>query len=121
MAWIRSHKKGSGGGSSVEALVDHDNLVSNVFINPGSGAETPQNGWSATPFVEVTPGETLTFATKNNGSYYFSWYDENQEWLNGFVLSDYGYVTQVVPNNAYYARFSNQDANMAHLQAWRGL
>lgn len=117
MAWFKC----GGGGASVEALIDHDNLVANTFINPGSGAETPQTGWSATPYIEVEPGEVITFASKNNGSGYFSYYDENKTWITYFSLSDFGYVLWTVPNNVRYIRLSNQDANMAHLQAWRGL
>lgn len=112
---------GNGGGPSVEALIDHSILLANTFIQPSNGQEGSSGEFSATPFIEVEPGEILTFAAKTNGSYYFSWYDENQSWLNSFILADYGWITQVVPNNAHYARFSNQDTNMAHLQVWRGL
>ena len=113
--------KKSSGGSSVEAIIDQSEYITNTFINPGSGAASPSGGWTATPVIEVVPGEVLTFAAKNNGSGYFSKYDANQTWLGTFTLSDFGYVLFTVPSDTHYIRLSNQDANMAHLMAWRGL
>ena len=113
--------KKSSGGSGVEAIIDQSEYIANTFINPGSGAASPSGGWTATPFIEVVPGEVLTFAAKNNGSGYFSKYDANQTWLGSFTLSDFGYVLFTVPSDTHYIRLSNQDANMAHLMAWRGL
>ena len=120
MAYFKVTKKQEGGGSA-EALIDHDNLIPDTFIQPSNGTEAGTGGWSATPYIEVIPDEILTFAAKSNGAYYFSWYDENKAWLNAFILSDTGYTTLTVPSTAHYVRFSNQDANMARLQAWRGL
>lgn len=111
--------KKSSGGSGVEYLINPSEFIPNTFIQPSNGAEGGSGGWSATPFIEVVPNEVLNVAAKNNGSYYFSWYDANQTWLNAFILSDYGYVTLTVPSTAHYVRFSNQDANMQHLQVWR--
>lgn len=117
MAYFRCG--GGPGGGGVEYLINPSEFKANTFIQPSNGTEGGSGGWSATPFIEVVPNEVLNVASKNNGAYYFSWYDENKTWLNSFILSDYGYVTLTVPSTAHYVRFSNQDANMQHLQVWR--
>ncbi len=121
MAYFKVTKKQEGGGSSVEALVDQSQYITDTFINPSTGGESPTGGWCATPFIEVVPEEVLTIATKTQGQYYFSWYDENKSWLNSFTLSDIGYMLLDVPSTAHYVRFSHQEANMLRFMAWRGL
>ena len=115
MTWYRC------GGSNVKALINPDDFLEDTFIQPANGTEGHTVGWLATPFIRVVPDEVLTVAARANGSNYFSWYDENKTWISAFTLSDYGYVLLTVPSTAYYVRFSNQEANMGHLQVWRGL
>ena len=115
MTWFRC------GGSNVKALINPDDFLIDTFIIPSTGGEGTTVGWRATPFISVNPDEVLSVAAKSVGNNYFSWYDENQVWLRSFSLSDYGYVMLTIPSDAYYVRFSNQEANMQHLQVWRGL
>lgn len=114
MAWYRC-------GNGVKALINSDDFLTDTFIIPSTGGEGKTVGWRATPFIKVIPDEVLTVAARSNGASYFSWYDENQTWLNSFSLSDYGYILLTVPSTAHYVRFSNQESNMEHLQVWRGL
>lgn len=101
MAWIRSHKKGSGGGNIIG--IEHGTLVNDVFIADNNGAEVAYAGWSATDYIDTMGADKLYRTGCFYTADYNAFYDSNKQFISSFRSATS--ITSV-PSGAKYVRFS---------------
>lgn len=109
-----------GSGTLIEYL--EKNQIANCYIDNSNGNVVSYSGWSATDFIEVTPGDIIHFAWgyssyENN---YNAWYDSNKQFLSNLNFGRWasGYRTATVPAGAKYLRISNETSPMDVTQLW---
>lgn len=100
-----------------------ETLITNVYIKSTSpGAQAAYNGWSATPYIPVTPGETLKMAMAVDEGY-AAWYNGTGgtagEYISQFKPAEVGYIEVTVPAGATYFRYSQDDAVLLRTKIWR--
>lgn len=125
MAWFESHLNSGGSPTPIEGsehLFGLSDFIDNVYINT-SGVEVAYNGWSATDYISVTPGETLLCSSYQAWTMYNAWYDENKNFIYNFSInsSNTTYTPIYVPNNAKYFRISNNTSYKGSIIIWREL
>ena len=103
MAWIRSHKKSSGGGGDFVKIYFGE-LVPNTWISSNDGKQYSEGNWSSTDYLEVIGGEPLVVMNNGGDSQYNAFYDENKDYISGFNTNG---KPVTVPQNAKYIRMSN--------------
>lgn len=98
-------------------------LIPNVYIKSNSpGAQASYNGWSATPYIPVTAGETLKMVMASPEAY-AAWYSGTggtaAEYVSQFFPNTYGYIEVTVPAGATYFRYSQDDTVLTRTKIWR--
>lgn len=114
------NKDSGGGGGEVEYLINPNTLVANTYISNHDGSEVTYNGWSSTPFIKVTAGETLKVAGANYGIIYNGYYDDTKTFISNFSFpANVGYNEFTVPSGVSYIRLSDNTNMMKNTMIWR--
>lgn len=75
----------AGDNKNAMQLLDRTNLIADHYIN--NGVLTPNNGWSATDFIDIRPYNNTIFFYGYDGLPYTCQYDENKEIVSGLRLN----------------------------------
>lgn len=112
---------------SYDILTDPSDFIADSYIDKNTGAIATYNGWMATDFIPVNPGETL-YVCFDGSSDYCCFYDAEKNRIDGDARLNYrtwnaehrGYPF-AVPSTAHYVRLSHSNAYMPYVTLWREL
>ena len=96
-------------------FLDLGTLIADTYIQSSDGEAAYWNGTKATDFLPCFMADQLeTYIKATNGYHENAFYTKDKTFISSFpVVAGENVVT--VPNNAFYVRFSNINANMATL------
>lgn len=113
MAWYRctGGNGGSSGGGDYKSIWDGA-LISDIYINYGTGQEVSYQGWSATDYLDLSDNSDGYFyrAGAWRAATYGSFYDSAKNFLSACPAAD-NYGKTQIPANAKYVRVSDANAN----------
>ena len=101
--------------SIVSGTLDLGTLIPNTYIQSSNGEAATWNGNSATDFLPCyMAAQLITHIETTNTYAENAFYDKDRKFINSFSMHQ-GTYTLDVPDNAYFVRFSNVNANIQTL------
>ena len=98
MAWIRSNKKGSGGGcgGNYTDTAWDGTLIANTYIDVNTGSQVNYNGWSSTDFIDIGSATVLYRCGSMTNVNYNCFYNSSKARISSFGAGS----ATTVPSNA---------------------
>lgn len=119
MAWLRSHKKGSGGGGGGDWIdIPIGALNADKYIKNSDGTEANYTGWSDTNYIYIGSYIdiylSIHYSSRNiPDNQYCAYYDSSKTFISNFNLLD---THLTIPSNAKYIRLSAPTSDMQTLK-----